>query len=210
MPKQPNGEAASAILAPSNVSRPWRPFQRVPYRAGQSPHQTRGSVVKPDLTAHGPPRHRVDDRGAEAPPLRRRHGRSVTFSPAHGEDIAIKPPAHVDTADVHRQRAVFAGIGNSRPGQINADGFAFARIPDGMMISTTLRRSAIHAVDHLPDLELGPCGVAAAHRWDHPEDRAAARQVDRGQVAPADRAEGPDRASAHSDFGPQKYSFLFL
>jgi hypothetical protein len=99
---------------------------------------------------------------------------------------------------------------NSRPGQINAGGFAFARVPYGMMISTTLRRSAIHAADQLPDLELGPCGVAAAHRWDHPEDRAAARQVDRAQEAPADRAEGPARASAHSDFWPQKYSFLFL
>jgi hypothetical protein len=43
----------------------------------------------------------------------------------------------------------------------------------GMMVSTTLGRSAIHAADHLPDLELGPCAAAAAHRWDHPEDHAA-------------------------------------
>jgi hypothetical protein len=69
-------------------------------------------------------------------------------------------------------------------------------------------RSAIHAADHLPDLELGPCAAAAAHRWDHPEDRAAVRSVDSAEVAPADRAEGPARASAHLDFGPQKHSLL--
>ena len=67
----------------------------------------------------------------------------------------------------------------------------------GMMVSTTLRLSAIHAADHLPDLELGPCAAAAAHTWDHPEDRAAVRSVDRAEVAPADRAKGPARASAH-------------
>jgi hypothetical protein len=43
----------------------------------------------------------------------------------------------------------------------------------GMMVSTTLGHSAIHAADHLPDLESGPCAAGAAHRWDHPEDRAA-------------------------------------
>ena len=43
-----------------------------------------------------------------------------------------------------------------------------------MMISTTLRPSEIHAADHLPDLELGPCAALAAHRWDPLEDRAAA------------------------------------
>jgi hypothetical protein len=42
-----------------------------------------------------------------------------------------------------------------------------------MMVSTTLVHSAIHAADHLPDLESGPCSAGAAHRWDHPEDRAA-------------------------------------
>jgi hypothetical protein len=44
----------------------------------------------------------------------------------------------------------------------------------GPVITTTLRREAIHAADHLPDSELGPCLAAAAHRWDHPADRAAA------------------------------------
>jgi hypothetical protein len=43
----------------------------------------------------------------------------------------------------------------------------------GMIVSTTLGRSAIHAAGHLPDLELGPCAAGAAHRWDHPEGRAA-------------------------------------
>jgi hypothetical protein len=52
-------------------------------------------------------------------------------------------------------------------------GLALALVHYGMMISTTLRRSAIHAADQLPDLEL--VAAAAAHRWDHPEDRAAAR-----------------------------------
>jgi len=45
-----------------------------------------------------------------------------------------------------------------------------APVPYGLMISTTLRRSAIHAADHLPDSELGPCLAAG----DHPADRAAA------------------------------------
>ena len=47
---------------------------------------------------------------------------------------------------------------------------ALAPVPYGLMISTTLRRSAIHAADHLPDSELGPCLAAG----DHPADRAAA------------------------------------
>jgi hypothetical protein len=50
-----------------------------------------------------------------------------------------------------------------------------------MMISITLCCSAIHAADHLPDLELDPCAAAAAHRWGHPEDRAAACPVDRAR-----------------------------
>jgi hypothetical protein len=74
-----------------------------------------------------------------------------------------------------------------------------------MMVSTTLRRSAIHAADHLTDLELGPCAAAAAHSWDHPEDRAAARQVDRAQVAPIDRGEGP--APQNSGCGYTTQSF---
>src|SRR5882762_10374728 len=67
--------------------------------------------------------------------------------------------------------------------------------------STTLCREAIHAADHLPDSELGPCSAAAAHRWDHPADRAAAGQADRSEEAPAGRARG-------SDFWPQKHSFF--
>ena len=43
------------------------------------------------------------------------------------------------------------------------------------VISTTLCHEAIHAADHLPDSGLGPCSAAAAHRWDLPADRAAAR-----------------------------------
>jgi hypothetical protein len=62
------------------------------------------------------------------------------------------------------------------------------------------------AADHLPDLKLDPCAAAAAHRWGHPEDRAAC-QVDRAREAPADRAEDPARASAHSDFAPRRHSF---
>src|SRR5260370_39150304 len=36
-------------------------------------------------------------------------------------------------------------------------------LPTPIIISTTLRPSAIHAADHLPDLELGPCAAAVAH-----------------------------------------------
>jgi hypothetical protein len=78
----------------------------------------------------------------------------------------------------------------------------------GIMVSTTLGRSAIHAADHLPDLELGPYAAGAAHRWDHPEDRAAVQEVDRLEVAQEDRAEGPARAPAHLGFGPQKHPSL--
>ena len=46
------------------------------------------------------------------------------------------------------------------------------------------------AADHLPDLKLDPCAAAAAHRWGHPEDRAAC-QVDRAREAPADRERIP-------------------
>src|SRR5215831_2864155 len=68
-----------------------------------------------------------------------------------------------------------------------------------MMISTTLRRSAIHAAHHLPDLELGPRAAPAAHRWDHQRNRAAARQVGRTQEARADRAGRSAPAPTHSD-----------
>ena len=33
------------------------------------------------------------------------------LSPVHGEAIAVGPPAHLDAADLHRQRAVLASIG---------------------------------------------------------------------------------------------------
>ncbi len=59
-----------------------------------------------DLTADGALRHQVYDRAAEPPPLRWRNGR-----PGHGEEIAIKPPAHFDTASSCRQRAIFGGVG---------------------------------------------------------------------------------------------------
>src|SRR5258707_8881360 len=87
------------------------PFQRIRNRAGQVPHNTRGSEIKLHVTVEGPVHHRVDDRAAEASPLRRRHGRSVALSPAHRKDIAVKTPTYVDTARVHRKRAVLAGIG---------------------------------------------------------------------------------------------------
>jgi hypothetical protein len=60
--------------------------------------------------------------------------------------------------------------------------------------------------DHPPDLELDPCAAVAVHRWDHPEGRAAAWQVDRARAARVDRAEGPASALEDSDFGPQEYS----
>jgi hypothetical protein len=71
-----------------------------------------------------------------------------------------------------------------------------------MMISTTLRHEAIRAADHWPDLELGPCAAGVVHRWDRPEDRAAAWWADRAQVAPADHAKDPARASAQRDSAP--------
>src|SRR6266446_3069333 len=68
------------------------PLQRIRSRAGQVPHNTRGDVIKLDLTVDCLLHHRVDDRAAEATPFRLRHGRPFALSPAHSEDIAVKPP----------------------------------------------------------------------------------------------------------------------
>jgi hypothetical protein len=46
------------------------------------------------------PRPRVNDRAAEATPLRPSHQRSVALSPAHRRDIAAEPPAHIDTGGI--------------------------------------------------------------------------------------------------------------
>ena len=64
-----------------------------------------------DFTTKSLSRHRVDDRGAEAPPLRRSHRWAVALSPTHREGVTVKPPAHVNTAGVCRECPVFAGIG---------------------------------------------------------------------------------------------------
>ena len=64
------------------------------------------------------------------------------------------------------------------------------------------------AADHLPDLKLDPCAAAAAHRWGHPEDRAAC-QVDRAREDPADRAEDPARGVGAFGFCAAK-TFLLV
>src|SRR5262249_6633760 len=71
-------------------------------RAGQVPHNTRGNEIKVDLTVDCLPHHRVDNRAAEAAALRRRHRWPIALNPAHHEGIALKLPAHIDTAGVHR------------------------------------------------------------------------------------------------------------
>src|SRR5258707_8814602 len=56
--------------APQPTLRRLSPLQCVRRRAGQAPDQTRRSVVKVSLTVEAPLRHRLDDRAAEATPLR--------------------------------------------------------------------------------------------------------------------------------------------
>src|SRR5262245_35123348 len=68
-------------------------------------------VFKLNLTIDGLLRHRFDDRAAEAPPIRRSYRRAVALNPAHREEIAVKPPVDVNAAGIHRERAVFAGVG---------------------------------------------------------------------------------------------------
>jgi hypothetical protein len=86
-------------------------FQRVCRWTDQSPHYTRGSIVKLDCTAHAHLRHGLDDGGAEPAAFRRPHGRAVALRPVYRENVTFRPPADVDAAGIGRERAVFAGIG---------------------------------------------------------------------------------------------------
>jgi hypothetical protein len=56
-------------------------------------------------------RHRFHNHGAETAPLRRGHERPVTLDPAHGEGVALDPPADIDATPIPRQRLVFPGVG---------------------------------------------------------------------------------------------------
>jgi hypothetical protein len=87
------------------------PSQRICRRARQSPNQTRGRVIKVDVTADALLHHRADDRAAEAATFWWRYGGPVALSPAHHESVALKPSAYVDAAGIHRQRTIFAGVG---------------------------------------------------------------------------------------------------
>jgi hypothetical protein len=86
-------------------------FERVCRWTGQSPHDTRGSIVKLDFTAHAHLRHGLDDGGAEPAAFRWPHGRAVALRPVYRENVTFRPPAYVDAAGIGRERAVFAGIG---------------------------------------------------------------------------------------------------
>jgi hypothetical protein len=86
-------------------------FQRIRRRTDQLPFQTRGRVLKLDLSIESSLHYRVDDRVAKTAALWRSHGRSVALRSTHREDITFKLPIHVNAAGICREYAVFSGIG---------------------------------------------------------------------------------------------------
>ncbi len=55
-----------------------------------------GGVIELDGSTYAALRHRFHNDGAEPTTLRRRHWRPVALGPAHGEGIAVGPPADID------------------------------------------------------------------------------------------------------------------
>jgi hypothetical protein len=109
-------------VAPSLRFFPCLQLQRVRRSAGQAPGHARGRVTKVNLPIHAALRHRFHNYGAEPAPLRRRYGRAITLGPAHGESVAIGPPADNDMTRIRRERPVFPRIG----------GELVERQPDGL------------------------------------------------------------------------------
>ena len=78
-------------------------LKRVRYGAGQAPSHARGGVIELDGSTYAALRHRFHDDGAEPTTPRRRHRRPVALGPAHGEGIAVGPPANIDATPVRRE-----------------------------------------------------------------------------------------------------------
>jgi hypothetical protein len=57
-------------------------------------------------------RHRFHDYGAKPTPLWCVRGRSIALDPAHGEAVAVGPPADIDTTGIHRECPVFPPVGS--------------------------------------------------------------------------------------------------
>src|SRR5262249_60601937 len=85
-------------------------------------------VVKLARTAQAAFRHPFHDRCAKPTPLRRRHGRSIAFCPAHGQGVAVAPPADINATSIVRERSVFPGIGGELV-EREADGLSTNSVP---------------------------------------------------------------------------------
>ncbi len=121
MERRPGGLAVA--VAPSAQFCPYPEIlltfaglQRVCCWAGQAPGHARGRIIKVDHTIDAALRHCFHNYGAEPAPFRRRHRRPLALGPAHGEGVAVGPPADIDTTRIRRQRPVFAGVGGELAG----------------------------------------------------------------------------------------------
>jgi hypothetical protein len=75
-------------------------LKRVGRRARQAPRHTRDIVFDLNRTIDGLLRHRLDDRRAKTPPLRRSYRRPVALSPVHLEKTADGAPCDVDVTGI--------------------------------------------------------------------------------------------------------------
>src|SRR6266849_7662716 len=86
-------------------------LQRVRCWAGQALGHARGRVIKVDRAIQAALRHRFHNYRAEPAPLRWRYRWAIALGRAHGESVAIGPPADIDTTRIRRERPVFPGVG---------------------------------------------------------------------------------------------------
>src|SRR5215831_207443 len=137
-------------------------FKRVGRRARQMPRYTCSVVFELNRTIDGSLRHRLHDRSAETPPIRRSHRRAVALSPVHLEET-VGIPSDVDVASIRTERAVFAGIGRKLV-ESHADGLG------GRAVQTQLR--AVQA-DSITDKvrKMGELGTHEVVHVDSPPTR---------------------------------------
>src|SRR5215813_14164532 len=72
---------------------------RLIYRARRMPRHTCSVIFELNRTIDGLLRHRLHDRGAETPPIRRPYRRALALNPVHLEET-IGKPTDVDVAGI--------------------------------------------------------------------------------------------------------------
>src|SRR6266404_5444285 len=90
---------ATLPAVPSFLARTSPAFQRVGRRARQMPRYACSIVFELNRTIDGLLRHRLHDRSAETPPIRRSYRRAVALSPVHLEET-VGTPSDVDVAGI--------------------------------------------------------------------------------------------------------------